>query len=63
MPGYLRASVLTREIYTLKQIEGGNYVEMYYFTNQGLGEVKRVVAEPSDGIYFRKNKARTAPAR
>lgn len=37
--------------YTLKQMESGNYIELYYFTNQGIMDAKEVATAPSNGTY------------
>ncbi|KAL4073248.1 hypothetical protein V8B97DRAFT_2034153 [Scleroderma yunnanense] len=42
--------------YTLKQMEGGNYVELYYFTNLGIAEAEEVTTAPSNGMYVWKQK-------
>ena len=40
--------------YALKQMENANYVELYYFTNQGIADAKEVATAPSDGTYVWK---------
>jgi len=40
--------------YALKQMENGNYIELYYFTNQGIADAKEVATAPSDGTYVWK---------
>ncbi|KAL4066601.1 hypothetical protein J3A83DRAFT_4082675, partial [Scleroderma citrinum] len=40
--------------YTLKQMEEGNYVELYYFTNLGIVEAEEVATAPSNGMYVWK---------
>ncbi|KIM61789.1 hypothetical protein SCLCIDRAFT_25609 [Scleroderma citrinum Foug A] len=40
--------------YALKQMENANYVELYYFTNQGIVDAKEVAMAPSDGTYVWK---------
>ncbi|KAG6326843.1 hypothetical protein ID866_12246 [Astraeus odoratus] len=40
--------------YVLKQMESGGYVELFYFTNQGIADAEEVVTAPSDGTYVCK---------
>ena len=40
--------------YALKQMENRNYIELYYFTNQGIADAKEVAMAPSDGTYVWK---------
>ncbi|KAG6329541.1 hypothetical protein ID866_9547 [Astraeus odoratus] len=40
--------------YVLKQMEMGGYVELFYFTNQGIADAKEVATTPSDGTYVWK---------
>ena len=40
--------------YALEQMENANYVELYYFTNQGIVDAKEVAMAPSDGTYVWK---------
>ncbi|KAG6327794.1 hypothetical protein ID866_11296 [Astraeus odoratus] len=40
--------------YALKQMESSSYVELYYFTNQGISKAEEVATTPSDGTYVWK---------
>ncbi|KAG6326162.1 hypothetical protein ID866_12927, partial [Astraeus odoratus] len=40
--------------YALKQMESGGYVELFYFTNQGIADTEEVATAPSDGTYVWK---------
>jgi len=40
--------------YVLKQMESGGYVELFYFTNQGISDAEEVATTPDDDTYVWK---------
>ncbi|KAL4080249.1 hypothetical protein V8B97DRAFT_2020915 [Scleroderma yunnanense] len=42
--------------YALKQMESGNYIELFYFTNQGITDAEEVTTTPSDSTFIWKQR-------